>query len=306
MKALLTGINGFVGRHLSAELTANKYTVYGMDIAGSKNKNTACIDLLNKQALKEYVFKVRPNMIFHLAAQANVGLSWRKPQLTYEVNVLGTLNLLEAVRELVIPCRVVLVGSADQYGVVGTLNNPISEETALSPKNPYAASKKAQEEIAEIYTKAFNMDILLTRSFNHSGPGQGLGFLIPDVCHGIVQVEKGKSDFFKVGNLEAVRDFSDVRDIVIAYRQLGESGHSGDVYNVGSGVGRKAQDILDILLAMAEKKPLVAQDESRMRPSDTPVLFCDNTKLKKHTGWEPTIPLDKTLNDTLEYYREIE
>jgi len=303
MKALITGSNGFVGRHLSAELKANSYTPLGVDIAGGDN--TACIDLLSKQALREYVLEVKPDMIFHLAAQANVGRSWKNPQLTYEVNVLGTLNLLDAARELANPCRVVLVGSADQYGVTGVLHKPISEETVLSPQNPYAASKKAQEEIAGVYIKAYNMDILMTRSFNHSGPGQGLGFLIPDVCHGIVQVERGESDSFKVGNLEAVRDFSDVRDIVKAYRLLCEKGHSGEVYNIGSGIGRKAQDILDMLLKMAKIKPHTEKDESRMRPSDTPVLVCDNMKLKQHTGWEPIVPIKKTLRDTLEYYRSL-
>jgi GDP-4-dehydro-6-deoxy-D-mannose reductase len=301
MKALITGCNGFVGRHLTPELQAHGYTVYGLDIVGGDGID--CIDLLNQQSLKECVLERKPDIIFHLAAQANVGLSWKIPQKTYEVNIIGTLNLLEAVKELKSPCRVVLVGSADQYGVTGIVKEPISEDVALNAQNPYAASKKAQEEVAMIYTKAFNMDIVMTRSFNHSGPGQGLGYLITDLCHGVVQVEQGKSEYLKVGNLEAMRDFSDVRDIVRAYRLLSEKGHSGQAYNVGSGTGRKAQDILDMLLSMSKSEISVRQDESRMRPSDTPVLVCDNTKLVEHTGWKAEIPIEATLGDVLGFYR---
>ncbi|MCL2221085.1 MAG: GDP-mannose 4,6-dehydratase [Oscillospiraceae bacterium] len=301
MKALITGSNGFVGRHLEPELQANGYTVYGLDIVGGDN--TDCIDLLNQQSLKEYVLDRKPDVIFHLAAQANVGLSWKIPQKTYEVNVIGTINLLEAVKELKSPCRIVLVGSADQYGVTGIIKEPISENAALNAQNPYAASKKAQEELSRVYAKTFDMDIVLTRSFNHSGPGQGLGYLTTDLCHGIVQVEQGKSEYLKVGNLEVVRDFSDVRDIVRAYRLLAGKGDSGQVYNVGSGTGRKAQDILNMLISMSKSEIPVRQDESRMRPSDTPTLICDNTRLMEHTGWRAEIPIETTLQDVLEFYR---
>ena len=313
MKALVTGSEGFVGRHLTTELNANGYRVHGMDITcGEKLCRDgrpyvdafSCIDLLEKPALLEHVQDIKPKIIFHLAAQSNVVTSWKKPQQTYGVNVLGTLNLLDAVNQLENPCRIVLVGSADQYGVAGLSEKPISEDVAQNPKNPYAASKKAQEEIAEVYANAYSMDIVYMRPFNHSGPGQGLGFLIPDVCHGIVQVEKGESEYLKVGNLEAVRDFSDVRDVVRSYRLVGEKGYGGEVYNVGSGVGRKAQEILDMLLEMSECEILVRQDESRMRKSDTPILVCDNTKLKNHTGWDAEVSIEKTLRDTLEYYRK--
>jgi len=305
VRVLVTGCNGFVGGHLVAELLGNGYAVFGLDLLenGETNCETAFIDLLNAQAVSEYVKAVKPDVVFHLAAQANVGLSWEKPQLTYEVNVLGTINLLEAVRRLQKPCRVIITGSADQYGLTGLVEKPISETVELTPQNPYAASKKAVEEIADVYMKAYEMDIIKTRSFNHSGPGQGLGFLIPDLCNEIVNIERGMSDCLKVGNLEAVRDFSDVRDVVRAYRLLAEKGRSGEVYNVGSGIGRKAQDILDILISMSSCEIKVKQDESRMRKSDTPILVCDRTKLHKHTGWVPLRSLDETIKDTLEYYR---
>jgi len=305
MRALVTGSNGFVGCHLVAELQENGYAVFGVDLTANAETNCeiAIIDLLDSQAVREYVAKLNPDVVFHLAAQANVGLSWKKPQLTYEVNVLGTINLLEAVKELQKPCRVIITGSADQYGLTGLVKKPISETIELNPQNPYAASKKAVEEIADVYMKAYEMDIIKTRSFNHSGPGQGLGFLIPDLCNEIVNVERGLSDCLKVGNLEAVRDFSDVRDVVRAYRLLAEKGRSGEVYNVGSGVGRKAQDILDILISMSSCEVKVKQDESRMRKSDTPILVCDRTKLHKHTGWVLLRSLDETIKDTLEYYR---
>ncbi|MCL2627426.1 MAG: GDP-mannose 4,6-dehydratase [Oscillospiraceae bacterium] len=300
MKALITGSRGFAGRHLSAELISNNYTVYGIDL--HKDENTTAVDILDRQAIRECIKSIKPDVIFHLAAQAEIPLSWKKPQLTFEVNVIGTVNLLEAVREENPACRIVLIGSADQYGVTGIVK-PISETVTLSPKNPYAVSKKAQEEMALLYVKAYGLDICMTRSFNHCGPGQSLGFIASDICSGIVAIEQGKAEDLKVGNLEAIRDFTDVRDIVKAYRLIGEKGVSGEVYNVGSGIGIKIQEVLNTLINMVECEIVVTADKDRMRISDTPVVVCDNTKLAKHTGWSPVIPIEATLREALEYYR---
>jgi GDP-4-dehydro-6-deoxy-D-mannose reductase len=250
MKALITGSHGFVGQHLAAELSSHDYSVFGIDVA--EEDASARVDILDRQAVSEYVRAVQPNFLFHLAAQSSVPLSWKYPQKTFELNVIGTINLLEAIHSEYEPCRVIIVGSSDQYGVTG-LSNPLSEDIPLKPGNPYSASKKAQEEIARLYAKSYSLDICFTRSFNHSGPGQRPGFLVPDFCQGIVQIERGEINDLKHGNLEAVRDFTDVRDIARAYRLIGEKGLSGETYNVGSGIGYKAQSILDVLLKLASR-----------------------------------------------------
>ena len=301
MKALITGSRGFVGQHLKTQLETHGYTVCGVDL--NKGENTKPVDILDKQAVSECINDEKPDVIFHLAAQSNVPLSWKNPQHTFEVNVIGSINLLEAVCEKNPQCRVILIGSSDEYGATGILA-PISEDYALNPKNPYAESKRTQEKIAALYASAYSLDICMTRSFNHSGPGQGLGFIIPDLCSGIVAVESGKADSVKVGNLDTVRDYTDVRDIVKAYRLIYEKGKPGEVYNVGSGTGRKGKEILDLLKNMAKCEIRTSEDEEKMRASDTPILVCNNNKLQSHTGWSPEIPIEKTLKDTLDYWRK--
>ena len=301
MNALITGSLGFVGRHLSTELIAHGYAVSGMDLTTSKN--TTIVDLADKQAVHEFVRIVQPDVLFHLAAISSIPLSWLQPQKTYETNVIGTINLLEAVRAEQSSCCIIIVGSSYQYGAVNT-PTPISEDAVLFSGNPYAASKKAQEEISTVYASTYSIDIRYTRSFNHIGPGQGAGFLIPDLCRGIAQVERGEAELLKVGNLEAIRDFTDVRDIARAYRLISERGAYGERYNVGSGTGRKVRDILDMLLEMAKREIPVQSENECMRHSDLPVLVCDSTKLQNQTGWKPEIPFEQTLHEALEYYRK--
>ena len=302
MKAIITGSQGFVGNHLTKELMDNGYSVSGMDLAD--DDYTSFVDLLDKDSVYSFIKANQPDVLFHLAAQASVPLSWDNPQRTYELNLIGTINLLEAVHREKETCRIVIIGSSDQYGMTAH-SDAISENEEQHPQNPYAASKRAQEEIALIYVNRYLLDICMTRSFNHCGPGQKLGFLIPDICSGIVQVEKGNANFLKVGNTESIRDFTDVRDVVRAYRLIFEKGINGEVYNVGSGVGRKVQDVLDALIGMASCEISIQPDKERMRPSDTPVIVCDNTKLREHTDWMPQLPFEQTLRDSLGYYRSI-
>ena len=299
MKALITGSRGFVGKHLRAELATHGYTVRGIDL--TEDEETLQIDISNKEAVQGCIKSENPDVIFHLAGQPSVYISWKNPQKTFFINVIGTINLLESVRNLGKPCRVILIGSAEQYGII-TTDMPVSEETELLPHNPYASSKKAQEDLALIYVKTYGMDICMTRSFNHSGPGQKPGFLISDLSLGISSVERGLAPHLKVGNTEAVRDFTDVRDVAAAYRLICERGTAGEAYNVGSGVGYKVQDILEMMLAMANCEISVFSDADRVRPSDIPVLICDNSKISK-LGWKPTISIKRTFRDTLEYYR---
>jgi len=246
-----------------------------------------------------------PEVVFHLAGQADVGKSWKIPGKTMEININATINLMEAVRQTNKDIRLILIGSSDQYGVLGDAGKSVTEETPMKPMTPYAISKAAQEQMGYAYAKAYGMNICMTRSFNHGGAGQKPGFMIPDFSSGIVKVERGEAQVLTVGNLMAKRDFTHVKDIVRAYRLIAEKGRTGEVYNVGSGIARSAQEILDNLLAMAKCPVPVKQDPAKMRPSDTPIICCDHTKLTKDTGWTAERSIDEILNDTLSYYREI-
>lgn len=302
MKALITGSRGFVGGYLRKELEASGYEVIGLDI--TEDQDTIQADLLNAKQVSNAIASVQPDVVFHLAGQASVAQSWKIPQKTVEVNVIGTINLMEAVRTVIAEIPMVLIGSSDEYGQLGAAGVSVSEEMELRPQTPYAVSKKAQEEIAQVYVQAHGMHICMTRSFNHGGPGQRTGFLIPDFASGIVAVERGEKDRLLVGNLSARRDFTHVRDVVRAYRLIAERGTPGTVYNVGAGKTYSAQEILDQLSAMAECPIPVEQDPSKMRPSDTPVICCDHSRLTRDTGWEPEISMETILQETLEEWRK--
>ncbi len=304
MKALITGSRGFVGPYLRAELENHQYQVIGLDLQA--DDQTMQGDLRNAEAVMQIIDQVKPDLIFHLAAMADVGKSWKSPALTMELNIISSINLMEAVRLKGRPeIRMVMVGSSDQYGNLGAAGESVSEETEMKPQSPYAISKRAQEEMARLYCRSYGMKICMTRSFNHGGAGQRPGFMIPDFASGIVRVEQGEAKELLVGNLSSKRDFTHVKDMVRAYRLIAEKGHSGEVYNVGSGKTWSAQEILNRLRGMAKCAIPVKQDPSRMRPSDTPVICCDHSKLTRDTGWEPTLDIEDILKDTLNYYRSL-
>lgn len=284
-KALITGSSGFVGGYLRQELLANGYEVIGLDV--QEAEQTIKADLLNAEQTKAVIERVKPDCIFHLAGQANVARSWKIPQKTVEINVVGAVNLMEAVRNCCPNAHMVLVGSSDQYGVLGEAGKLVSETIQPYPQTPYAVSKQAQEEMARVFARAYGLNICMTRSFNHGGAGQKEGFMIPDFAAGIVRVERGEADCLKVGNLTARRDFTHVRDIVRAYRLIAEHGQSGEVYNIGSGITYSAQEILDKMCQMSNCTIRIEQDSAKMRPSDTPVICCDHSKLTRDTDWEP-------------------
>lgn len=302
-RALITGSEGFVGRYLRAELENHGYTVTGLDVQAGDG--TIQCDLLDAQQTLQTVEKVMPDIVIHLAGQADVGKSWKIPQKTLEINVVASVNLMEAIRAVNTEARMVLVGSSDQYGNLGAAGVSVSEETEMKPQSPYAVSKHAQEEMAKVYVRAYGMNICMTRSFNHGGAGQRTGFMIPDFAAGIVRIERGEADCLKVGNLTARRDFTHVKDVVRAYRLIAEKGISGEVYNVGSGITYSAQEILDKLCEMAKCPVCVEQDPNRMRPSDTPVICCNNSKLKRDTGWYFEQTVEHILRDTIDFFRKI-
>lgn len=302
MRALITGSQGFVGGYLRRELEENGYEVLGLDLQAGPG--TVQTNLLDLEQLAEAVRSAKPDTVFHLAGQADVGQSWKNPQKTVEINVIGAVNLMEAVRAFDPAVRILLVGSSDQYGNLGEAGQCVAETLELKPQTPYAVSKLAQEEMARAYVRAYGMNLCMTRSFNHGGAGQRKGFLIPDFASGIVQVEKGLAPSLKVGNLEARRDFTHVRDVARAYRLIAEKGRPGEVYNVGSGTTYSAREVLDRLLKLANCPIPVERDPAKMRPSDTPVICCDHGKLTADTGWTPESPLEEILRETLAEWRK--
>ena len=301
MRALITGSEGFVGKYLREELNQNGYTVTGVDIRPGEGTVTA--NLLNTDEVRNVLAEVRPEVIIHLAGQANVGKSWKSPQLTIDLNINAAVNLMEAAREFCPQASIVLVGSSDEYGDLRELGASVNEELPLRPMNPYAISKVAQENMGKAYAKAYGMRVCMTRSFNHGGAGQMPGFMIPDFASGIVRVERGEAVCVRVGNLSSKRDFTHVKDVVRAYRLIAEKGRAGEVYNVGSGTTYSAQEILDRLLSFSNVQVHVEQDPERMRPSDTPVICCDHTKITLDTGWKPIYSISEMLQETMDFYR---
>lgn len=260
------------------------------------------IDITDHDALTEAVVSARPEVIYHLAGASDVGGSWSTPHETFLSNALGTLNLLEAARRVRTE-RVLAVTSADVYGRVTEDELPLPEEQPLRPVSPYAASKVAADALAQQAWLGHRLPVVRVRAFNHLGPGQSDRFLAPSVAARIARNERQGTDEVPIGNMTPKRDITDVRDVVRAYRLLVEHGEPGEAYNVCSGRPVAVKEIADILLSMAERPMRLVTDPELQRPVDIPVLVGDNTRLRKATGWEPTIPLDRTLADVLADWR---
>ncbi len=308
MKALIIGGAGFVGGYLIRELDSAGQEVFATCLENeniSGNCSVRTLNILDADAVSEVIGEIKPDVIYHLAAQSSVSLSWKKPQLTADINVIGTINVLEAVKN----CekkdiRLILIGSGEEYGFIRKDACPLTEEEPLNPGNIYAATKACQGMLGEIYARAYKMDIIMVRAFNHSGPQQLPMFVISDFCRQIALIEKGDSPaVISVGNLAAKRDFTDVRDVVRAYRLLGEKGVSGRTYNVGRGKAVEIQYILDTALSFSQKEIEVKQDPARMRASDIPVIEPDVSRISGDTGWKAEISMEKTIEDTLNYWR---
>ena len=304
MKALVTGSEGFVGGYLCAELENSGYEIVRCSLDGGDGR--VSLNVLDESRVNEIIASVRPGYIFHLAGQANVALSWKYPRMTMELNTVGMINILEAVRRLSPGTRVIGIGSSDEYGRLGESGRNVTEDIPLAPLTPYAVSKVAQENTAFAYHKAYGTDVCMTRCFNMSGAGQPRGFLIPDIASGIAAVENGRQDTLRVGNLEPSRDITHIKDAVRALRLVGEKGVSGEVYNIGSGTVYPVREVVEKLCAMAECPIAIEPDREKFRPSDTPIIRCGNGKLRAHTGWAPELTLDDILADTLEYFRNKE
>lgn len=314
MKVLITGINGFVGSHLTEYLLSQKgIRVFGLDQSDSLSSHLqhlaghvsiyAC-DLRDRKALIKIVKEIKPDRIIHLAAQSFVPRSWEDPVETIEINVIGTINLFEVIRQINPEARVLVTCSSEEYGLVKPHELPVTEKNPFRPLSPYAVSKVTQDLLCHQYFRNYKLPVICTRSFNHTGPRQNASFVIPSFACQIAEIEKGQREpVLKVGNLEAVRDFSDVRDIIRGYWMALETAEPGMSYNICSGQGIAIQEILNRLLALTEMPIQVEQDPTRMRPSDVPRLVGDFTLFQQATGWQPEIPLDQTLRDILTYWR---
>jgi GDP-4-dehydro-6-deoxy-D-mannose reductase len=339
LRVLITGITGFAGSHLAEYgLTLDGVEVYGtcrwrsrldnlQDLARQGKLNNlveerietsqalaslarpGAVNLLQCELADAYsvhslIATVQPERIFHLAAQSFVLTSWNAPVETFQANVIGQINLLEAIRSLGNNPRVHIAGSSEEYGLVHPHEVPMKETNPLRPLSPYAVSKVAQELLAWQYFRSYGLQTVVTRGFNHSGPRRGQVFSTSSFAKQIAEIEKGlRPPVIYVGDLESQRDWTDVRDMVRGYWLALEKGLPGEVYNIGSGVTRRIGDMLHILLALSKNDIQIRQDPARLRPSDVKILWADITKFHQQTGWQPAIPFEQTMRDLLDYWR---
>ena len=310
MRALVIGGGGFVGPYLVKHL----HDDLGYEVSVTKTEKEQLqlpeakiydCDILDKAQITNVLEMVRPDYIFHLAAQSSVSVSWKNPALTIDVNIKGGINVLDAIRELDYKPRTLLIGSGEEYGHIRQEDCPIKEDTVLRPGNIYAATKSCQNMLGSIYASAYDMDVVMVRAFNHIGPNQTPIFVVADFCKQVAEIEKGiKEPVMYVGNLSAKRDFTDVRDVVQAYAMLVKEGARGETYNVGTGHALAIQEILDKIISLSTSKIEVQVDPDKLRPVDVPIIEPDISKINKCTGWEPKISLEQTLKETLEYWRK--
>lgn len=310
MKALVVGGAGFVGGYLIEHLIKNcGYDVLATKLENETVENSECevcnLNIMDSTSVSQLLNRYKPDFIFHLAAQSSVALSWKNPQLTVDVNIKGTLNLLDGIKGLDSKARLLLIGSGEEYGLAVNSSEPISEDNPVKPGNIYAVTKATQNMLGGVYSRAFGMDIVMVRAFNHMGPRQAEMFVVSDFCKQVAEIEAGeKENIMMVGNLSARRDFADVRDVVRAYGLLAKKGKAGETYNVGSGRAVAIQEILDMILGMANTEILVETDKNKLRPSDIPTISANTSKIKKDIGWITEIPIERTIEDTLNYWRD--
>lgn len=310
MRALVIGGGGFVGPYLVKHL----HDDLGYEVSVTKTEKEQLqlpeakiydCNILDKAQITKVLEVVRPDYIFHLAAQSSVSASWKNPAVTIDVNIKGGINVLDAIRELDYKPRTLLIGSGEEYGHIRQEDCPIKEDTVLRPGNIYAATKSCQNMLGSIYASAYDMDVVMVRAFNHIGPNQTPVFVVADFCKQVAEIEKGiKEPVMYVGNLSAKRDFTDVRDVVRAYALLVKEGVRGETYNVGAGHALAIQEILDRIISLSALKIEVQVDPDKLRPVDVPIIEPDISKINKRTGWKPEISLEQTLKETLEYWRK--
>ncbi len=316
MRVLITGITGFAGSHLADYLLAEhpEVEIHGICRWRSRRENILHLgdrvnlmegELRDEASLRRVIAEARPDAIFHLAAQSYVPTSWRAPTETLITNIAGQANLFEAVRAAGLDPVIQIAGSSEEYGLVLPDEVPIRESNPLRPLSPYAVSKVAQDMLAYQYFRSYGMKTVRTRGFNHTGPRRGEVFVSSNFAKQIASIEAGLQEpVIRVGNLDAKRDFTDVRDMVRAYWLAVTKATPGEVYNLGSGRDITIRALLDLLIGMSDVQVEVEIDPDRLRPSDVEVLLADSSKFRGETGWEPVIPLETTLSDLLDFWRQ--
>jgi len=312
MRIFLTGATGFAGSHLVDRLLADGHDLFALVHGATSHQQLPAVpkvkeipgDLLQLPMLKRAVTEIRPDVIFHLAGQASPAVSWKDPALTLAVNAGGTANLLEAAVAFGRP-RVVVVTSAEVYGPISEDMLPLTEATIPEPRHPYGISKVAAGQLVAVYWQRYQLPVVEARPFNHIGPRQMTGFVVPDFASQLAAIKLGqKAPLMSVGNLDAQRDFTDVRDVAAAYVDLAEKGRPGEAYLICSGQPLSVNDMLIILSEQAGVDVDIVFDPARMRPSDTPCLYGSYAKIEAHTGWRPRIPLRQSLQDALNDWLE--
>ena len=316
MRVLITGASGFAGTHLVEALkqsaNAKDMEIFGTVFNGSgvlaellPQDHIIPLNLMDVEAVKSLFTTVQPDQIYHLASFAFVGQSFERGAELLTNNIELQEHVLEALLKYTPSARLLVIGSAEEYGLSEQGESPIKEDHPFRPVNPYAVSKVAQDLLAYAFTVSHKLNIVRVRPFNHIGERQTIDFAIPAFAKQIIAIERGQQDSLSVGNLTGLRDFTDVKDMVRAYILLMEKGQVGEVYNIGSGTGVKMSEIVDKLIALSSVKIIVNQDEKRFRPLDIPEIIADASKIQS-LGWKATIPLDETLKRILEYWRKQE
>lgn len=314
-KVLVTGVCGFVGQHMITYLSGKpSVEVFGIDRKSNFKHYTGeeqdfeflSIDLNDAERVRVIIEDYRPDIIIHLAALSSVGKSWYNPSKTFSNNTELLLNILEALRLSKIKCRLLSVGSSEEYGIAEKNELPLTEDRKVKPSNPYAVSSVAKQNLSDVYVRGFGIDIVKTRSFNHLGPGQASNFFIPSIARQLAMMQDDdlKPSKLVVGDLSILRDFIDVRDVVKAYWILICQGRKGETYNVCSGKGVKLRKVVSILIELTGKNVEIEVDESRLRPVDNPFIIGSNQKIQSEMGWKPEVSLRESLVDTLKYFRQ--
>ena len=311
---IITGVSGFVGKYFIKYLNANirQSEILGIDIRPLEiNPDNyehlkfkfERSDLKDKDTLCKLIYNFRPDFILHLASYSSVAGSWKSPNTSFLNNVNIFLNLIESVRMIGLKCRILSVGSSEEYGAVEISKLPLIEDQILNPTSPFGIAKYSQELIGKLYADVYGMDIIMTRSFNHLGPGQSEEFAISSFAKQMAEIKRNnQNEFILAGDISVVRDFTDVRDVVRAYDILFRKGKKGEIYNVCSGSGISLHNILQIMSEILDIKFIVCEDKKLKRPKDNPVIIGSNEKVKKETGWKNSIKLEDSLKDMLNYY----
>lgn len=305
---LITGVSGFVSRHFIARVEAEEpdAEILGTDRAAPAfpyRHRFEALDLMDYAGVERMVLGFRPTRIVHFASFSSVASSWKDPAASFANNTNIFLNILEAVRENDITCRILSIGSSEEYGNVDPCRVPLNETEPLDPVSPYAVARVAQENLSRVYARSLGLDIVMTRSFNHVGPGQRTDFVVPSIVKQFVDSRGGPVEL-SVGDTSIVRDFLDVRDVADAYLRLLRDGHAAEVYNVCSGSGVSIAQVIGMIASVAGAEYSLRVDGSRIRPGDNRVIIGDYAKLQGATGWKPLIPLRDSLRDIYEEMKE--